>query len=135
MINTALNDNLSYHIRGKITECWLAETEGTFSLSRRHFWWSRGHDYLIPIGLNLLSNEVVANICCWLKFSAAMASCFVETDKEFIEELRNTKTKKVRTTGLKVSNNGQRWEEKMSNLKDKKYQRSRKLSITLPFMW
>jgi len=94
MINTALNDNLSYHIRGKITKCWLAETEGTFSLSQGHFWWSRGHDYFIPIGLNLLSNEVVAKICCWLKFSAAMASCFVETHEEFIEELRNTKTKK-----------------------------------------
>ena len=25
-------------MRGKITECWLAETEGTFSSSRGHFW-------------------------------------------------------------------------------------------------
>ena len=42
-----------------------------------------------------------------------MASCFVEADKEFIEELRNTsdltKTQKeVPTTGLTFSKNGQR---------------------------
>ena len=46
-----------------------------------------------------------------------MTSLFVETDEEFIEELRNTNenknTKKVRTTGLKFSNNGQRREEKI----------------------
>ena len=45
---------------------------------------------MIPIVLKLLSNEVVAKICCWLKFSAAMASRFVKTDKEIIEKLRNT---------------------------------------------
>ena len=44
---------------------------------------------MIPIGLKLLSNEVIAEICCRLKFSPAMASRFVETDEEFIEELRN----------------------------------------------
>ena len=46
-----------------------------------------------------------------------MTSLFVESDEEFIEELRNTSenknTKKVRTTGLKFSNNGQRREEKI----------------------
>lgn len=41
-----------------------------------------------------------------------MASRFVEADKEFIEELRDTSEhkntkKKVRTTGLTFSNNGQ----------------------------
>ena len=36
---------------------------------RGHFWQSRGHDYLIPIGVKLLSNEVIAKICCWSKFS------------------------------------------------------------------
>ena len=70
--------------------------------------------------------------------SAAMASRYVEADEEFIEELRNTsekKTKKeVRTTGLTFSNNGQRREEKMSNLKATKYQSLTKLSIILPFM-
>ena len=47
-------------------------------------------NYLIPIGLKLLSNEVIAKICCRLKFSATMASRFVEADEEFTEELRNT---------------------------------------------
>ena len=74
---------------------------------------------MIPIGLKLLGNEVIAKICCWLKFSAAMASSFVETDEEFIKELRNTSEKKtqkeVRTTGPTFSNNGQRREEKMRN--------------------
>ena len=62
-----------------------------------------------------------------------MASRFVEADEEFIEELRNTsdlrtKTQKeVRTTGLTFSNNGQRREEKMSNVKATKYQ-----SLTKP---
>ena len=50
-----------------------------------------------------------------------MASRFVETDVEFIEELRNTSenknTKKVRTTGPIFSNYGQRREEKLSKLK------------------
>ena len=72
------------------------------------------------------------------KFSAAMASRFVETDEEFIEELRNTSenknTKEVRTTGLTFSNNGQRQEKKMSNLKATKYQSLTKSSIILPFM-
>ena len=39
---------------------------------------------MISIGLKLLSNEVIAI------FSTAMASRFVETNEEFIEELRNT---------------------------------------------
>ena len=55
-----------------------------------------------------------------------MASRFVETDEEFIEELRNTSenknTKEVWTTGLTFSNNGQKREEEMSNLKSTKYQ-------------
>ena len=41
------------------------------------------------IGLKLLSNEVTSKICYRLKFSATMASHFVEADEEFIEELRN----------------------------------------------
>jgi len=49
---------------------------------------------LISIGLKLLSNEVIAKICCRLKFSTAMASRFVEADEEFIEELRNTSENK-----------------------------------------
>ena len=91
---------------------------------------------MIVIGLKLLSNEVIAKICCRLKFSATMASRFVEANEEFLEETQvKTKTqKKVLTTGLKFSNNGQRREEKMSNLKATKYQRSTKLSIILPFM-
>ena len=49
---------------------------------------------MIPIGLKLLSNEVIAI------FSAAMASRFVETDEEFVEELRNTSENKntIRST-------------------------------------
>ena len=43
---------------------------------------------MIPIGLKLLSNEVIAI------FSAAMASRFIETDEEFVEELRNTSENK-----------------------------------------
>ena len=66
-----------------------------------------------------------------------MASHFVEANKEFIEETQvRTKTqKKVWTTGLKFSNNGQRRAEKMSNLKTRKYQSLAKPSIILPFMW
>ena len=44
---------------------------------------------MILIGLKFLNNEVIANICCLLKFSATMASRFVEADEEFFEELRN----------------------------------------------
>ena len=55
-----------------------------------------------------------------------MASRFAEADEGFIEELRNTsenKTQKeVGTTGLTFSNNGERREEKTSNLKATKYQ-------------
>ena len=54
-----------------------------------------------------------------------MASRFVEADEELIEELRNTsenKNTELGTTGLTFSNNGQRREEKMSNLKATKYQ-------------
>ena len=69
-----------------------------------------------------------------------MASRFVETDEDFIEELRNTcenrntKRSTIRTTGLTFSNNGQRQEEKMSNLKATEYQSLTKPSIILPFM-
>ena len=68
-----------------------------------------------------------------------MASRFVADDEEFIEELRNTSEnkntqKKGRTTGLKVCNNGQGREEKMSNLKATKHQRLTKPSIILPSM-
>ena len=49
---------------------------------------------MILIGLKLLSNEVFAKICCRLKFSATMASRFVEADEEFVEELRNTSENK-----------------------------------------
>ena len=63
---------------------------------------------LDPDWLKLLSNEVLAKICCRLKFSAIMASRFVEADEEFIEEtqVRTKAQKKVRTTGLRFSNNG-----------------------------
>ena len=99
----------------------------------------RGHDYLILVGSKLLSNEVFATICWRVrKFSATMASRFLQADEEFIEELRNTsegKTQKeVRTTGLTFSNNGQRRGENMSNLKATKYQSLTKRSIILPFM-
>jgi len=91
---------------------------------------------LILIGLKLLSNKVIAKICCSLKFCATMAFHFVEADEEFMEETQvRTKTqKKVRTTGLKFSNYGQRRKEKMSNLTATKYQRSTKPSIILPLM-
>jgi len=49
---------------------------------------------LILIGLKLLSDKVIAKICCRLRFSATMASRFVEADEEFIEELRNTSENK-----------------------------------------
>ena len=42
----------------------------------------------------LASKVIIANICCWLKFPAALASRFVETNEEFIEELRNTSENK-----------------------------------------
>ena len=46
-----------------------------------------------------------------------------------------TKTQKeVRTTGLTFSNNGQRREKKMSDLKATKYQSLTKSAIILPFM-
>ena len=66
-----------------------------------------------------------------------MAYRFVETDEEIIEELRNTSENKntKRTTGQTFSNNGQKREEKMSNLKATKYQRLTKPSKILPFMW
>ena len=91
---------------------------------------------MIPIGLKLLRNKVIAKISCRLKFSAAMGSRFVETHEEFIEEMQmRTKTqKKVRTTGLTLSNNGQKQEEKMSNLKAMKYQSLTRPSIILPFI-
>ena len=45
---------------------------------------------MIPIGLKLLSNEVIAKISCRSRFSAAMASRFAEADEEFNEESGNT---------------------------------------------
>ena len=84
---------------------------------------------MILIGLKLLSNEVIAKICCRLKLSATMASRFVEADEE---ELRNTSenknTKRSTDRGLTFSNNGQRREKKMSNLKPTKYQSSTRRS-------
>ena len=62
-----------------------------------------------------------------------MASRFVETDLEFVEEPQ-VRTKKVRTTGLTLSNNGQRREEQISNLEATKYESLTKPSIILPFM-
>ena len=49
---------------------------------------------MILISLKLLSNEVIAKICCRLKFSATMAFRFVEADEEFIEEPINTSENK-----------------------------------------
>jgi len=49
-----------------------------------------------------------------------MAFRFVEADEEFMGK-KKQQQKKVRTTGLKFSNNGQRRKEKMSNLKATKY--------------
>ena len=49
---------------------------------------------MILIDFKLLSNEVIAKICGQLKFSATIASRFVEADDEFIEELRNTSENK-----------------------------------------
>ena len=65
-----------------------------------------------------------------------MASRYVEADEKFTEETQVTTKphKKVRTTGLKFSNNGLRREERMSNLKATKYQRSTKPSIVLRFI-
>ena len=65
---------------------------------------------MMPIGLKLLSNEVFAKICSRLKFSATMASRFVEANEEFIEKAQ-VRTK-AGTTGLKFSIKGQRREEK-----------------------
>ena len=65
-----------------------------------------------------------------------MASRLVEANEQFIEEtqVRTKAQKRVQTTGVKFSNNGQRREEKMSNLKAMKYQRSTKPSIILTRM-
>ena len=68
-----------------------------------------------------------------------MAYRFLETDEEFFEEPRNTSENKntersTDRTGLTFSNNGQKREEKMSNLKATKYQSLMKPSIILPFM-
>ena len=73
---------------------------------------------MILIGLKLLSNEV---------------SRFVEADEESIEETQ-VRTKNSTDYWLKFSNNRQRREEKISNLKATKYQRSTKPLIILPFM-
>ena len=56
---------------------------------------------MILIGLKLLSNEVIAKISCRSRFSATMASRFVEADEEFNEEQRNTSENKntKRSTG------------------------------------
>ena len=67
-----------------------------------------------------------------------MASRFVKADEEFIEELRNTSenknTKKSTDYWTKISNNGQRRDEQMSNLRATKNQSLTKPSIILPFM-
>ena len=76
---------------------------------------------MILIGLKLLSNEVIAKISCRSRLSATMASRFVEADEEFNEELGNTSenknTKRRTHYWTKISDNGQRREETMSNLK------------------
>ena len=65
-----------------------------------------------------------------------MASRFVETDEKSKKHKWEQKHKKeVRSSGLTFSNNGQRCEEKMSNLKAMKYQSLTKPSIILPLMW
>ena len=72
------------------------------------------------MGYSCLATQVIAEICCRLKFSAPKASRFVEADEEFIEELKTpvkTKTRKeTQTTGLTFFNNGQRREEKNEQL-------------------
>ena len=92
--------------------------EGTFG--------NRGHDYLILVDLKLLSNEVIAKISCRSRFSATMASCFVEADEEFNEELRNiSENKNTKTSRDYRTNIFQQWAKtrgKMSNLKATKYQ-------------
>ena len=86
----------------------------------------------MPIALKFLSNEVIAKICCWLKFSAA-------TDDEFIEELRNTSenknTKRSTDYWTKIFQQSAKTRGKMTNLKATKYQSLTKSSIILPFMW
>ena len=49
---------------------------------------------MILIGLELLSNEVIAKISCQSRLSATMASRFVGADEEFNEELGNTSENK-----------------------------------------
>ena len=49
---------------------------------------------MILISLKLLSNEVIAKISCRSRFSVTMASCVVEADEEFHEELGNTSANK-----------------------------------------
>ena len=69
-------------MRGKMTECWLAETEDIFSQSRGHFWLSRWHDYLMQIDYKLLGNEALLP----MNLFATMLSLFVEADESWIEE-------------------------------------------------
>ena len=54
----------------------------------------RRYHYRAKLDLKLLSNEVIAKIWCRLKFSATMASRFVEAGEELIEEIRNTSDNK-----------------------------------------
>ena len=67
-----------------------------------------------------------------------MASRFVETDEEFIEELRNTSenknTKRRTDYWTKIFQQWAKTSGKMSNFKATKYQRSTKPSITLPIV-
>ena len=64
---------------------------------------------------------------------------FVEADEKFIEELKNTTENKTQkeeqTTGVTFFNNGQRREEKMSNLKAVKYHSLTKLQPNVLPSW
>ena len=65
---------------------------------------------MILIGLKLLSNEVIAKISCRLRFSATMASRFVEADEEFNEELGNkSENKNTKRSTDYWTNNFQQW--------------------------
>ena len=68
-----------------------------------------------------------------------MASRFVETNEEFIEELRNTSenknTKRSTDYWTNIFQQRAKTRGKMSNLKATKYQSLTKPSIILPFLW
>ena len=61
-------------------------------------------------------------------------SHFVETDEEFIEELRNTKKSTDYRTNIFPTMGKDEKKNLMSNLKKTKYQSLTKPSIILPFM-